>query len=148
MKLQKDLREFVALLVSRGVDFVVIGGHAVAFHGYPRLTDDIDLLLRPTRENAQRVLDAIAEFGFGSIELTVDDFVAPDQVIQLGRIPNRVDLLTHVYGVTIDEIWQTRVEADLDGLRVMMIGKAELIRTKRATGRTQDIADAEKLEET
>lgn len=77
MKLQKDLREFVELLLSRGVDFVVVGGHAVAFHGYPRLTDDLDLLVRPTRENGQRVVDALVEFGFGAVGMTADDFVAP-----------------------------------------------------------------------
>jgi predicted nucleotidyltransferase len=146
VKLQQDLREFVALLLSRGVDLVVVGGHAVAFHGYPRLTDDLDLLVRPTRENGQRVVDALTEFGFGSIDLTADDFTAPDRVIQLGRAPNRVDLLTQIYGVTVDEIWANRVPADLDGLRIMMIGRDALIRNKRATGRAQDIADAEKLE--
>lgn len=146
MKLQKDLREFVELLLSRGVEFVVIGGHAVAFHGYPRLTDDLDLLVRPTKDNAQRVVDALAAFGFGDVGLGVDDFIAPDQVIQLGRVPNRIDLLTHVYGVTMEEVWETRVEVDLDGLKVWFIGKDALIRNKKATGRKQDLADAEKLE--
>jgi predicted nucleotidyltransferase len=146
VKLQKDLREFVELLLSRGVDFVVVGGHAVAFHGYPRLTDDLDLLVRPTLENGQRVVDALIEFGFGTVGITAADFVAPDRVIQLGRVPNRVDLLTNIYGVTIDDIWSSRVPAVLDGLAVMMIGKDALVRNKKATGRAQDIADAEKLE--
>jgi predicted nucleotidyltransferase len=146
VKLQQDLREFVELLLSRGVDFVVVGGHAVAFHGYPRMTDDIDLLVRPVRENGQRIVDALADFGFGNVGLTADSFTAPDRVIQLGRAPNRIDLLTEIYGLSFDEVWATRVEADLDGLKVSMIGRAELIRNKRATGRTQDLADAEKLE--
>ena len=146
MKLQQDLREFVELLLSRGVDFVVVGGHAVAFHGYPRMTDDIDLLVRPTRENGQRIVDALAEFGFGGVGLTAESFTAPDRVIQLGRAPNRIDLLTEIYGVSFDEVWATRVAADLDGLKVSMIGRDALIRNKRATGRTQDLADADKLE--
>jgi predicted nucleotidyltransferase len=148
VKLQQDLREFVALLLSRGVDFVVVGGHAVAFHGYPRMTDDIDLLVRPTRDNGQRIVDALDEFGFGNIGLTADSFTAPDRVIQLGRAPNRIDLLTEIYGTSFDEVWETRVQADLDGLKVWMIGRDALIRNKRATGRTQDLADAEKLEST
>jgi predicted nucleotidyltransferase len=146
VKLHDDLREFVALLLSRGVEFVVVGGHAVAFHGYPRMTDDVDLLVRPTEENGQRIVGALQEFGFGAIGLTADDFTAPDRVIQLGRVPNRVDLLTQIYGVTFDEVWATRVQADLDGLNVAMIGREPLIRNKRATGRAQDLADAAKLE--
>ena len=118
----------------------------MAFHGYPRLTDDVDLLVRPTRENGERIIEALAAFGFGNIGLTADSFIAPDRVIQLGRAPNRIDLLTEIYGISFDEVWVTRVQADLDGLKVFMIGRDALIRNKRATGRTQDIADAEKLE--
>lgn len=146
MKLQSDLREFIELLLSRGVDFVVVGGHAVAFHGYPRLTDDVDLLIRPTLENGRRVIEALAEFGFGALDLEPDVFTQPDTVIQLGREPNRIDLLTEIYGVTIDEVWNSKVEADLDGLQVTMIGRDALIRNKKATARLQDLADVEKLE--
>jgi hypothetical protein len=146
VKLQKDLREFIALLLSRSVDFVVIGGHAVAFHGYPRLTDDLDILVRPTPENAQRLIEALRTFGFGDIGLSADDFLAADTVIQLGRAPNRIDLLTEIYGVTVDEIWQTKVPALLDGLPVTMIGRDALIRNKRATARPQDLVDADKIE--
>ena len=146
MKLQEDLREFVALLLSLGVDFVVVGGHAVAFHGYPRLTDDLDLLVRPSPENGERVFDAIRQFGFGDIGISPEDFLAPDRVIQLGRPPNRIDLLTNIYGVTIEEIWRSRVPASLDGLAVMMIGREALVLNKRATARPQDLVDADKIE--
>lgn len=146
MKLQQDLKEFVGLLLSRGVDFVVVGGHAVAFHGHPRLTDDLDLLVRPTLENGQRIVSALAEFGFASVGITPEDFTVPDRVIQLGRVPNRIDLLTELYGVNFDEVWRSRVESEVDGLPVAMIGKAELIRNKKATARMQDLADAEALE--
>ncbi len=146
MLLQADLRELVGWLLSRSVDFVVVGGHAVAFHGYPRLTEDVDLLVRPTVENGQRIVAAMSDFGFGSMGLTAEAFTAPDRVIQLGRAPNRIDLLTGIFGVSFDEVWSTRVQADLDGLQVSMIGRAELIRNKRATGRPQDLADADRLE--
>jgi predicted nucleotidyltransferase len=146
VKLQKDLREFVELLLSRKVDFVVVGGHAVAFHGYPRLTDDVDLFVRPTHENGARIVVALEEFGFGSIGITAETFTHPDRVIQLGRPPNRVDLLTNIYGVSFDDVWSTRVEADFDGLKVFMIGRDALVKNKRATGRAQDIADVEKLD--
>jgi predicted nucleotidyltransferase len=146
VNLQKDLREFIELLLSRGVDFVVIGGHAVAFHGYPRLTDDLDILVRPTPDNAARLMDVLREFGFGDIGISADDFLAPDTVVQLGRAPNRIDLLTEIYGATVDEIWQTRVSASLDGISIMMIGRDALIRNKRATARPQDLVDADKLE--
>lgn len=146
MKLQSDLREFIELLLSRGVDFVVVGGHAVAFHGYPRLTDDVDLLIRPTLENGRLVIEALDTFGFGALDLQPSVFTQPDTVIQLGREPNRIDLLTEIYGVSVDEVWDTKVEADLDGLRVSMIGKHALIQNKKATARLQDLADVERLE--
>ncbi|MEP7346259.1 MAG: nucleotidyltransferase [Gemmatimonadaceae bacterium] len=146
MTLDKDLREFVELLLSRGVDFVVVGGHAVAYHGYPRLTDDLDLLVLRTPENAQKLVDALTDFGFASVGLTAADFQIDDRVIQLGRAPNRIDLITRLYGVEIAEVWSRRVEATLDGLSVWMISRDDLIRNKKATGRTQDLADAEHLE--
>ena len=146
MKLQKDLREFIGLLLSQDVEFLVVGGYAVAFHGYPRLTEDIDLLVRPSLENGSRILRALDLFGFGSIGLTAEDFTAPDRMIQLGRAPNRLDLLTEIWGLTFEEAWASRIPAELDGLEVFVIGREELIRNKRATARSQDLADAEKLE--
>lgn len=146
MKLDKDLREFVESLLSRGVEFVVVGGHAVAFHGYPRMTEDLDLLVLPTRENGERIVYALADFGFASVGLTAEDFHGHDRIIQLGRAPNRVDLITRLYGVEVADVWQGRVAASLDGLAVWVISKGDLIRNKRATGRTQDLADAERLE--
>lgn len=144
--LDKDLRELLALFGSTGVEFLVVGGHAVAFHGYPRLTEDLDLFVRPDLANGARILEALDAFGFGSLDLSPSDFEADDRVIQLGRAPNRVDLLTRLYGVTFADAWTRRVRARLDDLDVWMISRDDLIRNKRATGRTQDIADAEFLE--
>ena len=146
MKLQKDFREFIELLISHGVDAVIVGAHALAFHGHPRLTGDIDILVRPTIENADRLMAALEAFGFGDSGLGREDFVRPDRVIQLGQPPNRIDLLTSVTGVEIDEIWAGRVAGKLDGVPVFFIGRDELIRNKRATGRPQDAADVATLE--
>lgn len=147
MKLDKDLLELLELFRSKGVEFLVVGGHAVAFHGYPRLTEDLDLFVRPDLANGQRIVAALQEFGFGVLDITPADFQADDRVIQLGRAPNRVDLLTRLYGVDFAAAWERRIAADLDGAPVWIISRADLIRNKRATGRTQDMADAERLEQ-
>ena len=144
--LDKDLRELLALFNTTGVEFLVVGGHAVAFHGRPRLTDDLDLFVRPDLKNGERIVQALQTFGFGSLDLTPADFLADDRVIQLGRAPNRVDLLTRLYGVDFSDAWARRVAAHLDDAQVWIISREDLIRNKRETGRTQDLADAEFLE--
>lgn len=144
--LDKDLRELLALFRSKGVEFLVVGGHAVAYHGHPCLTEVLDLFVRPDAANGERIVQALDEFGFGSLELSPADFEADDRVIQLGRAPNRVDLLTRLYGVEFSDAWSRRVGAHLDEAEVWIIGREDLIRNKRATGRTQDLADAEFLE--
>lgn len=144
--LDKDLRELLALFNTTGVEFLVVGGHAVAFHGRPRLTDDLDLFVRPDLTNGERIVQALQQFGFGSLELTPADFLADDRVIQLGRAPNRVDLLTRLYGVDFSDAWGRRVAARLDDAQVWIISREDLIKNKRETGRTQDLADVEFLE--
>ncbi|MEO7084114.1 MAG: nucleotidyltransferase [Gemmatimonadaceae bacterium] len=146
MKLDKDLLELLELFRSRGVEFLIVGGHAVAFHGHPRLTDDLDLFVRPDRTNGDRIVEALREFGFGSLGIVAEDFQADDRVIQLGRAPNRVDLLTRLYGIDFADAWNRRVPAVMDGAPVWIISREDLIQNKRATGRTQDLADAEFLE--
>jgi acetolactate synthase regulatory subunit len=145
MPLNKDLREFVALLNSNDVEFVVVGAFALARHGIPRYTGDIDLLIRPSPENAERVLATLREFGFGALALGLEDLSAPGKVIQLGVAPNRIDLLTSISGPEFREVWDTRAAGDLDGLPVFFIGKDALIRNKEATGRLRDLGDAEDL---
>lgn len=145
--LDKDLLELLELFRSNGVEFLVAGGHAVAFHGRPRLTEDLDLFVRPDASNGQRIVDALKAFGFGSLDLSAQDFTADDRVIQLGRSPNRVDLLTRLYGVEFADAWNRRVPARLGQVEVSMLSREDLIANKRATGRTQDIADAEFLEQ-
>ena len=146
MKLQHDLREFVGLLNSLEVEYVVVGGHAVAYHGHPRFTGDIDLYLRPTHENALRVLEVLRRFGFSGLSVSPDDFIRPDSVVQLGRPPNRIDLLTSISGVEFEEAWAGAAPGELDGLSVKFLGLDALLKNKRASGRSQDIADVARLE--
>jgi len=123
----------------------VVGGLAVAFHGAPRFTADLDFLVRPTRENALKVIRAIDEFGMGGVGVTADDLSLPDQIVQLGVKPNRIDLITSVAGLTFEEAWLSRIPGEIDGITTQYIGRDALIRNKEATGRRQDILDADKL---
>ena len=145
MQLPKDWREFVESLNSHGVEYVIVGAFALPFHGFPRYTGDIDILVRRSRENAGRLEAALAAFGFASAGIPAEEFLEADRVIQLGVAPNRIDLLTTITGVDFEEVWQNRVISELDGLAVAFIDRASLIRNKKATGRTQDLADVEAL---
>lgn len=145
MKLHRDLREFVASLLSQRAEFLVVGGHAVAFHGHPRFTGDIDFLVRPTPENAERVLRALAAFGFGQLAVTSEDLTRPDTIVQIGRPPNRIDLLTSISGVSFDEAWQGKVAGALDELPVYFPSLETVLKNKQASGRDKDIADWKRL---
>lgn len=145
MKLQKDLREFIELLSSHTVEFIVVGGHAVAFHGHPRFTGDIDFFVRPSRDNAERIIRVLVTFGFGDLALSADDFTKPRSVVQLGRPPNRIDLLSSISGVDFQEAWDNRVQGELDGLPVSFLGFETLVKNKRASGRDKDLGDVKKL---
>ncbi len=145
MKLHHDIREFIALCLSRKVEFLLVGGYALAFHGAPRFTEDIDFMVLVSPENADKLFAVLSDFGFGGAGITRDDFLEPGQVIQLGRAPHRIDILTGISGVSWQEAWASRAQVDLDGLEIHVIGKAELIRNKQATGRPQDLADLARL---
>ena len=136
-----DLKEFIALLNSHRVEYVIVGAHCVAFHGRPRYTGDLDIFVRPSADNAGRLLAALEEFGFGGVGMSRADFLRPNQVIQLGRAPNRIDLLTGLSGVDADEAFLTKVGAQLAEMPVFVLSKELLVRNKRATGRPQDLAD-------
>ena len=145
MKLNKDLKEFIELLNSEKVEYLIVGGHCLAFHGAPRFTGDIDLFISVSSANAEKLERVLHKFGFESTGLKAQDFQVPNQVIQLGVSPNRIDLLTSIDAVAFDEGWATRVSANLDGLPVFLLDKELLIRNKLAAGRLQDRADVEKL---
>ena len=146
MKLQSDLRELFESLVANRVEFLVVGGHAVAFHGYPRFTGDVDVFVRATPENARRILAALDAFGFGATGLEEADLTAPDTVVQLGRAPNRIDLLTSITDVSFDEAWPSRVAGSLGDVPVSFISKELLLRNKAAVRRPIDVADVARLE--
>jgi hypothetical protein len=146
MTLSKDWREFLELLNSRGVDYVIVGAQSLAFHGRPRHTGDLDILVRPTPDNARLLLALLNQFGFEQSMFTETDFLQSDQIIQLGRVPNRIDLLTSLTGVATDEAFDAKVSAIIDDIPVFVLGKDALIRNKRAVGRPQDLADLSALE--
>jgi len=143
--LNRDFKEFIESLNDNGVRYLVVGGYAVALHGYPRYTKDIDIWLERTPENAKRAIDALNQFGFGSLGLQAADFLEPDQIIQLGYPPARIDLLTTIPGVSFDECYKSRVVVDVDGVQVNFIDLENLKKSKRASGRYQDLADLENL---
>ncbi|MBI3621185.1 MAG: hypothetical protein HY208_03250 [Nitrospirae bacterium] len=147
MDVPRDFSELLALFNAHHVDYLIVGAHALAYHGAPRYTGDLDILVRPDPENAGRILRALEEFGFGSLGLTAEDFTAPDNVIQLGRAPVRVDLVTSITGVSWEQAAAGNVEALYGDLNVRYLGKKELIQNKRALGRKKDLADLEALGE-
>jgi hypothetical protein len=145
--LNRDFREFIELLDSNKVKYLVLGGYAVAFHGHPRYTKDLDIWLETSEDNALRVLRALEEFGFGGMGLTKEDFLQKGQVIQLGFPPNRIDLINSPSGVDFTECYSSRIEIEFDGLKISVIDLENLKKNKKASGRLQDLADLEKLGE-
>src|SRR5688572_10188324 len=142
MELDRDFREFVESFVARDVRFLVVGGYAVAAHGLPRATGDFDAWVWIDPTNAERIVAALDDFGFGTLGLTVDDFMRPVSVVQLGYPPHRVDILTSITGVEFADAWERRLPIDVSGVTVNVIGRDDLIRDKLAVGRPQDVADA------
>ena len=147
MNLQKDLREFIELLNSKRVDYVIVGAHALAFHGHPRYTGDLDVFVRVSSDNAQKIVDTIASFGFTDLEISEHDFLVADNVIQLGVPPNRIDLLMSLTGISFEEVWGSRTKAKFGSVSVPVISREHLIVNKRAVGRPQDLADIALLTE-
>lgn len=147
MSLARDLREFIASLNSSGVEYLVIGAYAVAFHARPRFTEDFDVVIRPTPENARRMMAALAAFGFVLKDLSEADFQKPGFVVQLGRKPLRIDILTSISGVDTETLWANRVAAHLEGLPVYFPSREDLLRNKRAAARDRDLIDAHSIEE-
>ena len=145
MQLSPDLREFIGLLNSRDVEYVIVGAHSLAYHGRPRYTGDLDILVRPSPANASKVAAVLRDFGFADL-VEEADLTKPEQIVQLGRAPNRIDLLTSLSGVGVDEIFETKISTQLDDLPVFVLSKELLIRNKRAVGRPQDLADVTELE--
>jgi hypothetical protein len=146
VELNRDWSEFLCALISRRVRFVLVGGHAVAAHGEPRLTEDLDVLVEPVLANAHRLHKALVDFGFGEVAPPAEELATPDRIFMLGRKPWRIDILTGIDGVTFDEVWEGRVEAAFVASPLYIIGRKALIANKRAAGRDKDLLDVALLE--
>lgn len=144
--LNSDFRDMLSVLNSEGVEYLLVGAYALAVHGLPRATGDIDIWIRPSDENIQRVWHALERFGAPLSSITQDDLKRPDIVFQIGAAPCRIDILTSIDGVLFGEAWPHRKEVDIEGLRVSAISRFHLIQNKRASGRPQDLADIAWLE--
>lgn len=144
-----DFTDFLRELVAADARFLVVGAHALSVHGIPRATGDLDVWIRRDPDNASRVMTALTRFGapIEDLGITSEDFIRPDIVAQLGVPPYRIDILTSISGVGFEAAWADRVEAEIAGVRVPVLGRQSFVRNKRATGRTKDAADLESLGE-
>ncbi|MGH8676009.1 MAG: hypothetical protein ACREVG_17100 [Burkholderiales bacterium] len=145
--LNKDFKEFVELLNSTGVEYLIVGGYALAAHGHPRYTGDLDIWFRSSPPNVQKLLDVLARFGFGGLGLKADDFLKPESVVQLGYPPSRIDLLTSIDGVDFDTGYAGRVVMNVGSVDLPIIGVEEFRANKRTVGRAKDLADLESLDD-
>jgi len=143
MHLGKDLKEFIGLLRSERVRFLVVGAAALAVHGRPRYTGDVDFWIECTPRNAAKMQRVLENFGFAGTETA--DFRKPDQIIQLGRPPNRIDILTGLTGVAFGSCWKKRVVKAVEGIRLPFLDFKSLRTNKKAVGRPQDLADVQAL---
>jgi hypothetical protein len=143
-----DFRDLLRAFVEGGVRFVVVGAHALAAHGVPRVTGDLDVLVEPTPANAAAVWRALEAFGapLASLRITEADFATPDQVIQLGLPPYRIDVMTAISGVSFDQAWRGRLAGVLFEVPVGFLGRSEFIQNKRASGRPRDLLDIASLD--
>lgn len=145
--LNNDFREFIASLNSNNVRYLVLGGYAIAFHGHPRYTKDLDIWLELSEENAANVMKALDDFGFSGLGISDEDLLTSGMVVQLGYPPNRIDLINSPDGVDFNECYPARKEIEIDGMTISVIDLENLKRNKKASGRLQDLADLEKLSE-
>lgn len=140
----QDWKEFIQSLNDNKVDYLVVGATALALHGLPRFTGDMDIWIRATEKNAAATIAALESFGFASLKLTAEDFLQND-FVQLGRHPIRIDVITKLSGITFDESWAKKLHGLLFGLPVTFLGRDALIRNKLASGRNKDLRDVEEL---
>lgn len=145
MTLAQDFEDFIKLLHKNEVDYLVVGGYALAFHGKPRHTGDLDIWINNTEANAEKLVLAIADFGLSSLGLTKSDFMQEGYVTQIGYPPLRIDLLNTIDGVKFEDAFPNRLSVDVNGFDVNYIGLKEFIKNKSASGRIQDIADLKEI---
>lgn len=144
--LNQDYRDMLSLLLENEVDFLLVGAYALAVHGFPRATADIDIFVRPSKRNAKHVIKTLSEFGAPLKDISISDFETPGIILQIGVEPRRIDMITEIDGLTFDEAAKGKVVVDIEGLSIPVISKRTLIINKRATGRDKDRLDAKNLE--
>jgi hypothetical protein len=147
MVLNQDFKEFLQSLNDNNVRYLVIGGYAMAFHGHPRYTKDLDIWIDLDQSNATKIVQALRDFGFASLNLEPTDFLEPDTTIQLGYPPSRIDLLIGLAGAAFDDCFLQRNVETVDGIKINIIDRMNLLRLKREAGRPQDLADIANLSE-
>ena len=145
MEIQQDFKDLLVLFNAHKVEYMIVGGYALAYHGAPRFTGDIDIYIRPDSQNAQRIIKALDAFGFGSVGLTANDFETPDKIIQLGVPPVRIDIMTSITGVDWEAAYSGCVKGKYGDVPVRYIGFKEFVQNKRAIGRKKDLSDLEAL---
>ena len=146
MLFSKDMQELIELFERHHVEYALVGGYAVNYYGYMRTTQDIDLLIYPTRENAKKIMMCLKEFGFGEADIPIEYFERTGSAIHLGVEPNRIDLLTHLLGVSNERIFDNMKKVSIEGVSVNIISLEDLLAAKRSSKRLKDQADAEELE--
>ena len=147
MKLPPDWSEFIELLAVHRVRYLIVSAHALAANGRPRATQDIDIWVEPTQDNAERLCAALANFGFADLAGATEQFATPERLATLGHPPLRIDIMTSIDGVSFEEGWAGRLEAKLGEYAVPFLGREEFLRNKRASGRPKDLADIALLTE-
>jgi predicted nucleotidyltransferase len=143
--LTRDFKDFLRLLNEKGVEYLLVGGYAVGYHGYPRATADMDVWIARKPENAQRVMETLRDFGFDLPDLKPDLFLDENRIVRLGLPPLRIQVITSASGVAFEECYLKRVQAEIDGIEVNIIGREQLLVNKRAAGRHKDLDDIEHL---
>lgn len=146
MRVEKDFKELLALFNKHRVKYCVVGAYAVAFYARPRYTKDMDILVEPSPQNSRRIIAALREFGFGSLNLSANDFCEKGRIVQLGYEPVRVDIITSIEGPPFERIWKNRVAGTYGGEKVFFINLDELMESKKISGRKQDLADLDILQ--
>ncbi|MCP3956944.1 MAG: hypothetical protein GY719_03740 [bacterium] len=146
MRLSKDIREFIELLNSTSVEYLLVGGHAVGYHGFPRMTGDFDFFVRASHENALRLIEVFRQFGFADADKLLPVFTTVGRAVKIATPPDRIDVITGISGVDFDDAWSSREPAELDGPPVSVISREVLLKSKRASARPKDLLDVAEIE--
>lgn len=143
MKVSKDFKEFIELLNKNNVNYLLVGGYAVGYHSRPRYTEDIDIWIQPSLENAKKIIHVLNKFGFTGVSVSIEELIQPEKIIQLGLPPQRIDILTSIDGVNFNDAWERRIVDSFGDIPVFIISLKDLIKNKSSSGRTKDLQDIE-----